>query len=266
MFLFYNLFGEFMKIVKLKKIANNKYKIFFDNNDSLTTYDDVVIEKNILYKEEISELDVDEIKKNSLFFDVYNKAIKMIGIKLRSKREIEEFLEKQDLDKNLNKKIIKKLEDLRLINDIAFVKAFINDKFNLSNYGPLRIKKELFEHNINEETINRELEQITRDKVLEKLDRLIKKSLKNNKKSFKVLKEKILYSFINLGYEKEDILEILERVNINEDDLIKKEYEKIYSKLSKQYSGFTLKQKMKEKLYQKGFDMNSINKVLEDLF
>ena len=37
-----------MKIEKLKKLRNGKYKLELDNGESITTYDDIII-KNMLF-------------------------------------------------------------------------------------------------------------------------------------------------------------------------------------------------------------------------
>ena len=43
-----------MKILGIKK-QNNKYKIKLEGNETIETYDDIIIKNNILYKKEIDE-------------------------------------------------------------------------------------------------------------------------------------------------------------------------------------------------------------------
>ena len=66
---------------------------------------------------------------------------------------------------------------------------------------------------------------------------------------------------IKNGYKKENIKEILEQIKINNDDTIKKEYNKIYNKLKNKYKEEELTIKIKQKLYQKGFELEEINKL-----
>ena len=63
---------------------------------------------------------------------------------------------------------------------------------------------------------------------------------------------------INLGYEKSDIVEVLNSKEINDDEAKKREYEKIRRSLEKKYSGDVLEYKVREKLYRKGFRSNEI--------
>ena len=47
----------------------------------------------------------------------------------------------------------------------------------------------------------------------------------------------------------------MEKVSIKDDkELVKKEYDKIYKKLSKKYSGSELEYKVKQKMYSLGFN------------
>ena len=58
---------------------------------------------------------------------------------------------------------------------------------------------------------------------------------------------------MNLGYDNALIQEVfLNLVFGDTTDIAKKEYDKIYRRLSRKYSGKELEYKIKEKLYQKG--------------
>ena len=66
----------------------------------------------------------------------------------------------------------------------------------------------------------------------------------------------------NLGYSKEDINNHLENIKLDNSKL-EKEMEKIYNKLKTKYEGYTLKTKLKQKLYLKGFTSEEINDFIE---
>ena len=67
------------------------------------------------------------------------------------------------------------------------------------------------------------------------------------------MKQKLLNDLINKGYYREDIISILNNINIDDEKIKYLEYQKLYNKLSKKYSGSELSYKIKQKLYQKGF-------------
>ena len=76
-----------------------------------------------------------------------------------------------------------------------------------------------------------------------------------------MLKQKLINYFMNLGYEKNDIVDIIENNQTQNNEIIKKEYNKIYNKLKNKYEGEELKRNIKQKLYQKGFSIDEINNV-----
>lgn len=249
-----------MKIEKISKTKSGKYILEFDNNEKIKTYDEVILNNNLLYKKEISSELLNEIEKDNIYYDVYNKVLKFISTKMRSEEEINKYLDKLEV---LNKeKIICKLKDIKLINDNAFLKAYVYDKFNLTLNGPEKIKKELLEHNIDENLINEELNKYN-NLLVERINKLINKKMKVNKKSTYLFKQKIVNDLIDLGYSKDMIVEELNKYNIDESNNIKKDYGVLYKKLSKKYKDNELKYQIKNKLFSKGYSIDNINEVIE---
>ena len=249
-----------MKIERIEK-KNNKYKIHFDNGDILNTYDQVIIDNKILYAKDIDDTIYQKIVKDTNEYDLYDKCIKLITKKLRSKKEIADYLYKQTDNENLINWIIDKLLNNGLINDTIYVKAYINDKINFTNDGPYKIKDDLSKNNIDDDIINQELTKIDNDVFRNKVEKYINKKINSNKTSAYQFKQKILNDLINKGYTKEMILEYLDNIKI--DSNIKQEYEKIYVKLSKKYSGNELNYKVRNKLYQKGYNTEEINEIIK---
>lgn len=253
-----------MKINKITRLKNNKYKITIDDN-TIVTYDDVIIEYGLLYKKEINKSLYDKIIESTEFYKIYNDALKFALKKIRCENEILDHLNKYNLSKENIDKIVIKLKNINLINDKKYVRAYINDKLSLSKYGIKKIKKDLMSNNIDIDIINSELESIDKDDELFKLEKLILKKINNNHKySNNYLKEKILNEMINLGYNNSDIIDILD-MNLKEDDIIlKNEYNKIYNKLKTKYRGIELNQKVKQKLTIKGFNSYEIDSIIKE--
>nr|MBP3258957.1 RecX family transcriptional regulator [Bacilli bacterium] len=250
-----------MKIDKYKKMANNKYKIYFEDGESITTYDSVIINNGLLYKKEI-DLDLyEQILEENKYYDLYNKCIKLISSRMRSVKEINDYLSKNEASNKDIESIITKLSDMGLLNDKMYVKAYVSDKINFTNFGPLKIKNELENMGIDSGLIEQELSRMN-DKLLnDRVAKYIARKAKTNKKSMYLFKEKMISDLINQGYSKDMILDNLEDIKIESN--IDSEYKKIYNKLSSKYEGYELKQKIKNKLYQRGYSRGEIEKVIE---
>lgn len=252
-----------LNISKIKKTSSGKYSLVLDNKTKIITYDDIILKNNLLYNKEIDNELLNKLNKETNYYDIYNKCIKLISIRLRSEREIDDYLVKNQISYEYKNKIISELKDKGLIDDEKFTKAFIMDKLNFSNNGPSKIKKELLEHNINESIINEELRNIDSSIYLEKIKKIIDKKIKVNKKySIYMLKQKIMNDLILLGFYRDDINMCLNNITVDNNSLIDATYDKLYKKLSFKYEGNELYSKLKEKLYQKGFSFSEIDEVI----
>ncbi len=263
LFKYYNYIGDVMEIKNIKKLKSGKYKIELDDNNKILTYDDVIINNNLLYKKNIDHDLLENINIETSYYDIYTKVLKYISIKMRSKKEIIEYLNKNKVEKNDQKKIIDHLTKSGLLNDEMFAKAFVSDKIFLSNIGRLKIKKELLDHDINIDIIDKIIYTYSDDVFEEKLTKLMKKKIKNSKYNGYLLKQKIFYEFNNLGYENELISKVYDSIDIISN--INKDFDKYYNILSKKYNGVELKNKLKNKLYSRGYSIDDINSIINTI-
>lgn len=254
------ILGDSMKITKIQKMRSGKYKIELDYHEKITTYDEVILKNNLLFKKEIDNDLYHQIIKDSNAYDGYYKAMKYITTKMRSEKELKNYLDKYEIPKEEQESIIQKLKENGFLNDNSYVKAFVADKIHLSNMGPYQIRKELEDHNIASDVIIKELEQYDPDIFTQKLRKLaIKKVASNHKYSKFQLQQKLTQEFIRLGYREEQIRQVLDSISYSDEATLEKEWNTLYRKLSKKYQGKELEMHLKNKLYQKGFSMSDIN-------
>lgn len=253
-----------MKIKKMKKLNSGKYKIEFENGEHLSTYDDVILKNQLLFHKEVDSKEMKTLMKDTDYFNVYNKMLKKISVKLRSEAEIKKELGKEHISEQEATSILKKLKENGFINDLNFAKAYVNDKVYLSNEGPYKIRKGLEENSIKEEWIEEAMSLIDSKQIEEKLQKIIMKKIKlNHKHSNYMLKQKLLMELSMNGFSKEMISEIFDAC-ASENNVLEKEVTRVYYKLSKKYQGLELNKKLKEKLYQKGFSITEIDTILKE--
>lgn len=247
-----------MKIKKYTKDKGNKYKVLIDDIN-YTLYDDVIVKYSLLLKDEISEKELNAIVEENDKLSSYYDSIKYITKKMRSKLEIKEFLRKKMINEKVIDETIKKLEENHFLNEELFIKAYVNDQINLTNNGKNKILKGLVKLGIDNDQASTYLDNIDNEVFISKINKYVDKKISTNKNSsIYMLKNKIMTDLINLGYEKSDIVEVLNSKEINDDEAKKREYEKIRRSLEKKYSGDVLEYKVREKLYRKGFRSNEI--------
>ena len=249
-----------MNIIKYERLKNGKYKVYLDNEDTITLYEDVILNNNLLISKHISDLD--KLLSENNEYEAYNKAIKYIGVKMRSKKEIKAYLSKYYEDNIINE-ILDKLVQNGLINDSKYVYAYYLDKINLSNDGPNKIKDNLLKLGINEEVINNNI-TVDNKLIYDKLNHLIDKKIKTSKGySGNILKQRLISYFINQGYDIDMINEIINTKNLTNIEEGIKEYNKLLNKYKNKYDDYKLDVFIRSKLYAKGFDLDEIKRNID---
>ena len=242
-----------MKINKFIKDKNNKYKIIIDDEE-YKLYEDTIIDYNLLTKKDITQKELNDILVADSKLTAYYDSIKYINIRIRSEKEIREYLKKKDISNDVIDKTVNLLYENNFLNEELYLKSYINDKINLSSDGPLKIKRDLINLGLNSNDIDDYLDNIDNNIWLDRIDNIVSKKINSNSKySSYNLKAKLLLYLTNLGYNKEDVSSIISKYDIIDNGIYQKERDKAIKELSKKYSGYELEQKVKMRLYRKGF-------------
>lgn len=254
-----------MKVDKFKKMSKGRYKITLSDLNEFILYEEVIFKHELLLKKEISVERLDKILEDNKYYEAYNIALSYIEYKLRSKKELKEYLERKEFDFNLINKVLEELSNKGYINDSSYAHAFIQDKLLFTNYGPNKIKASLINSGVDESIASEFISNISDDVFEEKIKKIIDKRKKLNKKTLNIFKMKTIEYLLSLGYDKEMIMSYLyidEDVEIrNDEEKLIKERNKLIEKYSKKYSGSKLDYQVKAALYRKGYTSNDINRV-----
>ena len=243
-----------MKIIKYKKATKGRYKVLLDDNRELLLYEDVILKYNLLIKKDLDEEEIFEAEKYNQECDVYYVGLNSINNRFKSVLELRKYLEKKEYPKDLIELAINKLLKQGYLNDRSFSKSFINNQIITTNNGPYKIIRELRDRGIEESIIQEEIVSFDEDLELERVTKLANKMLKSNKsRGGSILRKKITTDLTNIGYSTDIIYKVLSNLDFTTDkDIVKKEYDKLYRRLSRKYSDKELEYKIKEALYKKG--------------
>lgn len=251
-----------MKIIKIKKMPKARYKITFDDGSDLIVYEEIIINHVLL-----TGKNVDDNLKRKIISDndqalPYHQAINYINTKLRSREEIIAYLLKKGNKEDYVRKAITRLEDEGYINDEVFAKSFVNDKIHLSNDGIYKIRKGLERYKVDSDIIDKVISNVNDEASNSRIDKLISKQLRlNTKYTGKVLKNNIFNYLMNLGYDKDIILEKLEDYDFENNINIENEYNRLYRKYVKKYGGNKLDLVIRHHLFQRGYDVTDIENI-----
>jgi len=230
------------------------YKLLLEDDREVIVHEEYILKKDLLLTKEIEEEDVKNIDKINNNYNAYDLAVKYISVKYRSCFEVHEYLLNKEVDKIVIHDVIEKLKEQKYLDDFVFAKAFVNDRIKFSNNGPYKIKRELEERKISNSIIEDVLNVFDSSLEKDKLSKLVPKYVKTvRNKSYSMMKNKVCDYFVNLGYNKSIVIDLLSDIDYDDSSFREKEYNRLYNKLSKKYSGTELEYKIKQNLYKNGY-------------
>lgn len=190
-----------MKIEKYEKIGQAKYRLYLDNGEVIDTYDDIILKNDLLIKKELDTYLYQKVLAESKLGQYYNACIKYITVRIRSTKEITDYLKRKNVcDEDINY-IVEKLTKEKFLDDNHFCECFIKDKLKFTSMGEYKIIYELKKHDIHPAIIEQNRYLIEEDILIEKIDKIITKQINSNRKLDKQkLRNKLYNHLLNTGY------------------------------------------------------------------
>ena len=112
-----------MKIESYKKLKNGKYEVKFENDTKILLYEDAILDAELLRKKEISENELNRIVALNERYEVYNKSIKFLSVKMRCEKEIKSKTTLKYTDEKNAKLVYDSLE----VDNEGFVQSVLDE-------------------------------------------------------------------------------------------------------------------------------------------
>ncbi len=253
-----------MKIGKYTKLKSNKYSVVIDDI-TVKLYDDVIVKYELLRLKEIDEKLFKEITEYNDKLEAYYKSLKYITRKLRTEKEIYKYLDK-DYSKDVILETIDRLKRSGYLNKDLYLKSYLTDQVHMTLNGPNKIKKDLISLGYEENEFKESVDNIEDDVWLSKVEKIVNKKIKSNRNlGSNKLKEKLVYDLSNMGYYKWMIEDVIHNTEFSSNsNILEKEYNKIYTKLSRKFDGSNIDYQIRMKLLQKGFYSSEIDEFIQN--
>ncbi|MFB1052137.1 recombination regulator RecX [Paraliobacillus sp. JSM ZJ581] len=259
--------------ITIQKKNKHRYNIFLDQhgNESygFSVEEDTLIAEHLRKGMKIDQATIDTLIKKDNLHKGYSLSLQYLSYRMRSVKEMYDYLVKKELDETQIQVIIERLKKEKWLDDQLFAVAFVRTKIQTTSKGPLLIKKELIEKGVSSQVAEIGLTYYSFEQQVEKASKLItKKQNRNNKASFRQQLNKIKQSLVQKGFTQEAINKVTGQISHNKDEeqeweAVVYQGEKALKKMQRKWSGFELQHKVKASLYQKGFSFEVIEKFID---
>lgn len=259
--------GVITKIAIQQKRVD-RYNIEIGGEYAFSADEAVLIEFNLKKGQTLTEEEIAAIQIRDGVQRGVNTAINFLSIRMRSEKEVRDYLRKKEIEPGSWDEIMERLQSMGYLNDEQFTDAYIKTQIQTTEKGPMLILRELKEKGIEDHVSTSLIEQFTEEEQIEKAAALFEKQLKKYKRDSAFLQQKKAEQHImTKGYS----AAIMKKAaNAAEPDA-EAEMEALMhqaEKAHRRYRAFEkreYRQKMKAALYRKGFDLSDIDRAIERL-
>ena len=233
--------------------------------------DEPVLAKYMLHKGmDLDEKTLANIEKEADLYKAYVLTIQYLSYRMRTKKEIRDYLIKKEIFEDAIPDIIDRLVSEGLVNDLEFAKMFTRTRIETSLKGPAVVKREMIEKGVARELAEEAIQLYTYEIQYEKASKLIEKKLNQTQKDSNVkVQQKLQQFMMQKGFSSDIIQELMQDVKEKQGDEQEKQAivhqgEKLKRKYQRRYTGTELSFKIKTGLYRYGFSSDLIQEYVDN--
>lgn len=195
-----------MKItrIELQKNDNTRFNLF-SGDEYIMSASAENLAKYGYGEFEISDEELKEFMEKEDIEKAYKKALGYVSKSLKTSKEVRDYLYKHKIAKDLHDEIIFKLEDLGLVDDERYLEIYLEEKFNYSTDGAIKIKNKLYQKGFKSSDVDPHLEKY-RELEFENLHKAIESRLKSKKNDDK---NKVIRYLLSKGFEYSMISDVI---------------------------------------------------------
>lgn len=144
-----------MKITAIKQQVKRagRYSIFVDGKYSFSLSADALLERRLVPGQKLGAGEVREYKQLADDDRLYDRVLRYIVIRPRSRWEIEQYLKRKNASPPLSETILNKLSMTGFVDDKKFAAAFVHDRRLLRPTSLRRLQLELRQKHVATEVI-----------------------------------------------------------------------------------------------------------------
>lgn len=253
-----------LKVTKIVKDKGNFYRIYFDNKQQVRVSEDLLVRFRLLKDSEIDESTLAEIRQNAGYDVGLQLAMNYISYQLRTEQEMYRYLKEKEISQEDSRKIMQRLKELRLIDDLNYGKSYLRTQLRLSDKGPQAVQQQLRKKGLKEEVTQEVMQLYTAEDQIEIAMKTAQKYLKTIRgKSHKETLQKLRQKLMQKGFSNETVTLVMNELpsEKNEElewEVLLKEGNKLLRRHREE------PYKLKQKLYQKGFDVELIQRFMDE--
>lgn len=260
--------------ISVQKKNASRYNIFLTDGEreryGFSVDEDVLVSHRLHKGKQLTDATIALLKEQDDVSKSYHLAIRYLSYRMRTKKEIEDYLKKKEVNPEHIDLVMEQLKQERLIDDLKFAESYIRTKVKTSMKGPLLLKQELIQKGVSEADVMTAMKEYPKEQQIEQAMKWAQKTFaRTGKRSYRMELNRIKAGLMQKGFSKDIISEATRYLSEeldekNEWSALVYQGEKLWKKQERKYDGYELKNKVKAGLYRKGFSFDMIEQFVDN--
>ncbi len=155
-----------MRIVSIEKAhRGGKFKVCFEEEGELLLSKEVIVDFGLRRNDEISSERMQQIQDAQSYQDTYIAAMRLLNYRMRTTAELRQRLHMKEFPPGAINRVLDKLTNLGLVDDVRFAEAFIASKVASKPIGKRELERKLREKGVSKETASQALSDVSNDET-----------------------------------------------------------------------------------------------------
>jgi len=144
--------------IKQQERLKGRYSVYVDDKYAFSLSADALLNEKLHNGQALDEAQLKAYKKLSADDKAYGLALAYVARRMRSRFELTDYFRRKEYDEALSEQLLKRLEDLRLIDDVAFAEAWVRNRRLLKSVSKRRLTQELRQKRVADSIIEQTLQ------------------------------------------------------------------------------------------------------------
>lgn len=162
-------------IKRQARVGSNRFNVSLDGTYAFTLSDLDLSMSGLKVGQELALDEVEQYSQNANEAKAYALALRYLGVRLRSRRELTDYLARKGCEKAETTAALERLEALGLVDDVKFAMAWIADRMAVRPRSRMRLSQELSAKGVARDVTDVALQELEPDQEVATLKALIER-------------------------------------------------------------------------------------------
>jgi len=146
--------------VERQQKQKHRYNVFVDETYAFAVHEDVLMKHRLFKGQRIDAATMEEVLKDEERQDAYVRAVKWLGARPRTEKEIRAYLKRKAYEEAAIDDCVRRLAAQKYLDDERFSRSLAEERLKMQGKGKMWIRQELLQKGVDKSTVQEAVSSI----------------------------------------------------------------------------------------------------------